>query len=75
MKREQIIEKMKKKGWTVDRWNHLKYNNYRLKMQSKSVRFERKENKSWFKINSRTLYYKDINDSVLERIDKIVKTR
>lgn len=52
-------------GWTLDRFGHLKKtssssqdNEYRIKLQKTSARFERKIGKEWY--NLRSNYYKHL---------------
>jgi len=47
-----------KNGWLVDRWGNFKNDDYRIKMQKTSMRYEVKHGTGW--INLRSDYYKNI---------------
>lgn len=64
-------ELFKVKGWDEDRWGNLKLNDFRLKFQKISLRFEHKVGKRWFKITSQ--YYTRIDTDFINRIDDRVK--
>jgi len=60
--RENHIEKIKSilnsNGWLLDRWGNFKIDDYRVKMQKTSMRYELKCGKNWVKLRSD--YYKNV---------------
>lgn len=54
MTKAEFIAWATSRGWTQDRWGHLhsKGGNYRLKLSSIAVRYERKTGAGWIRLAS-----------------------
>ena len=66
-KEQMIARVLVALGWVGDRYGHYKKtiagNEYRVKMQSTSLRVERKGGAEWFKVNGAYFkYIEEVND-------------
>jgi len=56
MKKEEFVAWAESKGWTLDRWGHLKKevngSPYRFKLSRIAVRYEAKSASGWVRIRS-----------------------
>jgi len=55
---ENIKSILLENGWLLDRWGNFKRDDYRVKMQKTSMRYEVKHSTGW--INLRSDYYKNV---------------
>lgn len=80
MTKQELINWATTKGWTLDRWGHLRKNNLRMKLQKRTVRLEReyrtpdtrysKGEKRYLRLHSSYYSKLTVSSSVVDEFDE-----